>query len=297
MARTADSLENKQGPLITIPVMPRYLDKEYRGDSETRIQGLPPLLLCMSEVHGDRAVKDYGVEDCDNHVLHYIFAGDLLSGPLTLLEAARKWIPDLANKESLKDQISGAFEYDLWCPNKWETAGSQAPGHSFVGPHLGLQELLHQASPGNNNRIIRPKQQETCFECEDMGRVVGFYRMNHQQFRELEDFSAPDLVLEQNCGFSEFKTKSAWWWCGWEYGLSSLLHQSGAPVIFTSYTKSEAQRDLRRFQKFCGHQVEVLLQSEENRIRIYRPTRIGGGMEEEIDVCFANNYINIVRVK
>ena len=108
--------------------------------------------------------------------------------------------------------------------------------------------------------------------------------MRYQHFRELEDFSPPDLVLVQNCGFDEFKE-------GWE-GLGSLLQHNGAPVIFTSIRKSIALRDLKRFQEFCGQEVEVLVQCQENKRRSYRPRR-----SVQIDVYYINSYISIVRAK
>ena len=118
--------------------------------------------------------------------------------------------------------------------------------------------------------------------------------MPYQQFREREDFSPPDLVLVQNCGFHEFPLDSEDWTEGWA-GLGSLLHP-GVPVIFTSYTRTEAQDDLRRFQEVCGQEVEVLIHCEENTMRGYRPRR-DMGLEEEIDVFYNNYYINILRVK
>ena len=44
-------------------------------------------------------------------------------------------------------------------------------------------------------------------------------------------------------------------------------------------------------------EVEVLVQSEENKMRSYRPRRDMMGLEEEIDVFYNNFYINIVRLK
>ena len=298
LARAADSLEDKHGPLITIPVMPKFLDKKYKGDSETMIEYLPPLLILITMVHGSRALKDYEVEDCDNSTLHFIFASDLLSGPLTVLEAARKWTPDLAVKETLKVHISGAYEYDFWCPNKWEEIAHRLPALKhldirFIGPHLP------QASSDLKDKIIQPVEKELCDECSPLGRVIthGFYRMSQQQFRELEDYSPPDIVLVQNCGFSEFKTESMGFYAGWEEGMGSLLHQNGAPVIFTSHSKSEALRDLKRFQDYCGQEVEVLVNCQENRMRSYRPRRTPASLEEEKDVHYSNYYLNIVRLK
>ena len=210
----------------------------------------------------------------------FIFTSSVLSGPLTLLSAPRS-LPHLAEKESLKVHIAGAEAYDIQDPFKWEHLAHRLPALKrldirFVGPLIK-----------GNNKTTKSK---TCDGCSKLGRVIttGFYQMLYQQFRKLKDFSAPDLVLVQNCGFHE----------EWnEEGLQSLLLQTGAPVIFTSYTRTEALSDLKRFQEFCGQEVEVLVQCEENKMRSYRPRRYVIGLDEEIDVFYRNFYINMVKVK
>ena len=172
---------------------------------------------------------------------------------------------------------------------KWEYLAHRLPALKsldirFIGPRM----------EENNNTT---KLAETCDGCSKLGRVIShdFYKMSYQQFRELEDFSAPDLVLVQNCGFHESPLDSKEWTEGWA-GLGSLLHSNGVPVIFTSYTRTEALEDLSRFQEVCGQELEVLVQCEENTMRSHRPRR-DMGLEEEIDVFYNNYYINILRLK
>ena len=281
LARVVDSLENKHGLSIIVPDLSCHQDLEYQVGPQTMLEHLPGLDY----------VHDYGLEeDCDDLILQSIFASDLLSGPLTLLEAAGKSLPGLADKESLKVHIAGAHDYDTIALLKWEYLAHRLPALKsldirFIGPRL----------EGNNNNT-KPKLAETCDGCSKLGRAIshGFYKMLYQQFREREDFSAPDLVLVQNCGFHEFPLDSEEWTEGWA-GLGSLLH-TGVPVIFTSYTRTEAVDDLRRFQEVCGQEVEVLVHCEENTMRSYRPRR-DMGLEEEIDVFYNNFYINILTVK
>ena len=219
-----------------------------------------------------------------------MFLSDLLSGPFTLLECGHKFLPGLASKESLKIHIVGSHLYESICSIKWEFLAHRLPALKFlemmfVGPMLS-----------NNNNNTKQEVVETCEECSRQGRVVthGHYSMTYLQFRQ-QDQSPPDLLLVQNCGFHEHPLNSDEWKNGWA-GLGSLLHQTGAPVIFTSYTRIEAVKDLKRFKEQCGQEVEVLLESEENKMRSYRPRR-DMGLEEEIDVFYNNFYINVVKAK
>ena len=290
LARVADSLENIHGLHFHLPAIPFDTKPVYEAGPQNMVDHLSRRVCALITILGSRGgAKDYGVKDCDNGILQFIFTSDLLSGPLTLFEAARRTLPDLADKESLQVHIAGADGYDLFCVEKWDyLADSLLPALKrldirFIGPNI----------PGGNNNNVK-----TSDHSSKLGRAVshGFYKMPYQQFRQREDFSTPDLVLVQNCGFTQFKTSSFGWILGWEEGLKSLLHRSGAPVIFTSLSKADAQRDLKRFQEFCGQKVEVLVQAEENKMRSYRPNR-GIGFEDEMDLSYFNYYINIVRVK
>ena len=275
LARVQDSLENLFGLPIVMQDLPSLLDQQYEVGSQTMLDHLYGLFAAPEEVESSK----------------FCFTSDLLSGPLTLLEAADKWLPNLTHRESLKVHIAGASDYDLLALIKWEFLAHRLPALKvldirFIGPSL-------KENNNNQQALVEP-----CDGCSKLGRVIthGFYPLRYQEFRELEDFSTPDLVMVQNCGFHEFPLDSQQWTEGWA-GLGSLLHQSGAPVVFTSYTRAEAREDLRRFQEDCGGlEVEVLVQSEENKMRSYRPRR-DMGLEEEIDVFYNNFYINIVRLK
>ena len=104
--------------------------------------------------------------------------------------------------------------------------------------------------------------------------------MTYQDFRLLNT-SSPDMVLVQNCGWHELPLEPEDCKRGWA-GLGNLLHETGAPVIFTSYTRIEAVDDLKRLVEV------VLLESEENKMRSHRPRR-DMALEEEIGV-FYNNF-------
>ena len=104
----------------------------------------------------------------------------------------------------------------------------------------------------------------------------------------------PDLVLVQNCGFAEYSDEAGCseWEEGWS-GLGHLLHQNTL-VIFTSYTKGEAEADLARFLAHCDQEVEVLVRCEENNMRSHRPIR-DWEQDRDRDVFYSNQFISVVK--
>ena len=274
VARILDSLENQHGSSIVILDLPMDLASEYQAPVE---------LWCHLSKLVQRTSRDYQVKD-DLHPLmvELFFLSDRLSGPFTLLGCGHKFLPGLASKEALKIHIVGSHFYESIC--KWEQLVHRLPALKslaimFVGPKLE-----------NDNNNTKQEKVKTCEECSRLGRLVthGYYSTTYQQYR-LQDHSPPDLVLVQNCGFHNPLV--------WDRaGLGSLLHQTGAPLIFTSYTRAEAVRDLKRFKEQCGREVEVLIESEENEMRSHRPRR-AYRLEEEVDILINNFYINVVRAK
>ena len=104
------------------------------------------------------------------------------------------------------------------------------------------------------------------------------------------------MVLIQNCGFHEYDVESKEWKEGWA-GLSDLLHSdSRAPVIFTSYTKGEAEADMSRFLEHCDNDVDILVKCQLNTMRSHRPIR-DWEMDDDKDVFYSNQYVSVVRLK
>ena len=100
----------------------------------------------------------------------------------------------------------------------------------------------------------------------------------------------------QNCGFHEHEVGSREWEEGWAGGLPALLQPGGAPVIFTSYTRGEAEADLARLLEHCGHEVEVVVSCRENVMRSHRPIR-DWEMDGDNDLFYSNQFLNVVKLK
>ena len=77
-------------------------------------------------------------------------------------------------------------------------------------------------------------------------------------------------------------------------GAVSAGNVPGAPLVFTSYTRTEAEADLQRFTEHCDQEVEILVNCQENKMRSHRPIR-DWEMDREMDVFYSNQFITVVR--
>ena len=230
------------------------------------------------------------------NLLQVKFLTDFLSGPLTLLDSGSKFLPDFSHKKSLEIHIVGASDYEAdGCDVKWEYLAHRLPAlrsllFKFIGPDL-------KSPNSNNNNPGKPERRVTCDPCSSLGRVIshGYYKMTYQEFREKES-SVHDLVLVQNCGFharADLQSERVWK----EGQLGSLLHQTGAPLVFTSYTEAEARRDMERMMEECGQRLEVMVNCQENPMRSLYPRRSIQSWYDGVDVYYDNYYLSVVRAK
>jgi len=271
LARVADRYECQVS--VGLPSLPSNLDKEYLGTA-------PDITHFVDKPW---AVK----EEITKEELDFAFLTNQLSGPLTLLDAASRFLPELSTRTSLTVHIAGASLYEMMGIIKWEYLAHRLPNISnmqmvFIGPELEQEE---------EEQVPVPQ----CGDCTTLGRSITYqtHSTTYQQMRKV-DSTVPDLVLVQNCGFSEYSTEagSTEWEEGWA-GLGHLLHQ-GSILIFTSYTEGEAVTDLARFLEHCDKEVEVLARCEENNMRSHRPIR-DWEQDRDKDVFYSNQFISVVK--
>ena len=202
-----------------------------------------------------------------------------------------RFIEDFGKRTSLVVHIVGASIYEIIGIIKWEYLAHRLPALKdlhlvFVGPELDPED---DTGTGEEAVVVQ------CEECEKLGRRITQQTrsMTYQAFRRRQPTAVPDLVLVQNCGFHEYEVGSSGWQEGW-VGLPSLLHDNKAPVIFTSYTRGEAMRDMARLEQMCEAELEVLVRCERNVMRSHRPVR-DWEMDEDRDVFYSNQYLSVVR--
>ena len=188
----------------------------------------------------------------------------------------------------------GANIYEIIGIIKWEYLAHRLPALMdlqlvFVGPELDPED---DTRTGDQEAVVAQ-----CEECERLGRRVSQQTrsMTYQTFRQRQPVSVPDIILIQNCGFHEYEVGSSGWEEGW-VGLQTLLHTNLAPVIFTSYTKGEAEKDMERFQQCCETDLEILVRCERNVMRSHRPIR-DWEMDDDRDIFYSNQFLSVVRQK
>jgi len=267
----ADIHESQHG--VGFPAIPSQLDKRYGGFNSDIASFVPPSL----------------------QELEFAFLTNQLSGPLTLLQAADRFGLagglKLSDARTLTIHIAGAALYEVIGIIKWEFIAHRLPTCTqlylvFIGPELEEEGEDSPAVP-------------TCSSCEEKGTLIQYetHLMRYNEYKKCADFREPDIVMVQNCGFSEFNNEKCeeGWDNGWK-GLEDLLLPQGTPLVFTSYTKGEAESDLERLHGCSSEDVEVLAKCEENKMRSHRPIR-DWELDNDKDVFYSNQFVSVVRSK
>ena len=157
--------------------------------------------------------------------------------------------------------------------------------YSFVGPALQEEEENQPAVP-------------PCHACQLAGRSIrhGVHPLRYSAFKASLAYTVPDLLLVQNAGLAEFDDQdSEGWKDGWGGGDLPQLLVPGALLVVTSYTHSEAEKDLERLVRHCP-EVEVVESAILNPMQSWRPCRDWEN-DGNKDVFYSNQYLSIVEAK
>ncbi len=75
---------------------------------------------------------------------------------------------------------------------------------TFVGPNLNVSEQ-EEEEEGGWARV------PNCEDCESGARTARYqnFSMKYEEYKRSAHFVEPDLVLVQNCGFSEFSDEES----------------------------------------------------------------------------------------
>ncbi|CAL4079502.1 unnamed protein product [Meganyctiphanes norvegica] len=151
----------------------------------------------------------------------------------------------------------------------------------LIGPNLETEFTLSNDIENTNEEDIN----KHCNECHNKGKQVLYkeHHMVYHEYTELYPNNKPNAIIAYNCGFSSCKS--------WVTSFNSMIHDSSIPLIFTSFTKSEAESDLKHIQKA---NVEVVLDICKNPFSGQRPFR---HTPREEGLFYINNYIGVVKGK
>ena len=153
---------------------------------------------------------------------------------------------------------------------------------------IGL-ELDNEENDGENPDI-RP-----CESCCDAGReiIYDIRKMPYESYcQNCPDFILPDMVCVFNCGFHEYTNEPEKE--TWKPALPFLTKFPGVPLLFTSYTLTEADKDLDLILKCSEGDVTVDERKIENPFRSFRPFR-DYEFSNNSDVFYGNSFMTILR--
>lgn len=260
--------------------MPSQLDKEFK------------LLSAMEQVVGP-AVSSREQE------MERRFLSDRLSGPLTILHAAQKHglSPSsgaISTAERVTVHVVGANVVEMLGIIKWEFIGHRLPACEDLRlVFIGLELESH----GEEEDGVCPGL-TACEDCIDRGKSVTYEvrPTSYEKYFNSSAYTKPDVVAALNCGFHEFEAEEAK--DTWRSSLPLLFSEVGVPVVFTSYTLTEAKRDLERVKRVVaedgGRELSFDTSCQENPFRSFRPIR-DYEFSENRDVFYNNQYYSVAR--
>jgi len=258
------------------------------------------------------------VSDFDTEEMDFRFLSDRLSGPLTILYGCLSMSnPELANGVSITESrdltvhIVGCNVVEMLGIIKWEYLSHRLPKLEnyrvvFVGP-----ELADQGETENGEC----KDISACNACMERNKSLVYevrplcYQDYVEKGKAQGHYTQPDVVVAFNCGFHEFKAGSDL--DTWTSGIKYLVHEVGVPCIFTSYTATEASKDVAFFKRALasaaddvigqnsalnGDVTEVNFETiaAKNPYRSHRPVR-DFELDNNCDVFYSNQYLTVAR--
>ena len=276
-----DMFEAKNGVIQDLP---------YPSDVDERYTKLPEKLITLlnSQLSG---------ATCSNPKI-VTLVSERLSYPLSLMYAIesiplgsqKKYLGDL---EQLFIHVVGATSYtELMGIIKWEYFAHRLPKLkllyiTFVGPDLFSCE---EPSDIPDDHILDDTGTTMCDTCRSSGRKIVYEMVNmtyHEYFTK-DFYRSADVKVAFNCGFHEFDVNKSWL-----QSLPLLVADSSIPLVFTSYTKREAEKDLDCLKKAVGS-LAVDLQPQLNPFHSLRPYR-DLHTDNNPPIFFWNHYIACVR--
>lgn len=154
--------------------------------------------------------------------------------------------------------------------------------------------------------LFQDTQRKVYFHC-----YRGLFQNYCQHFKV-----KPSIIVAFNCGFSEFtqnynsaphittcnslvpleRTPSDTWY----FGLIEMLQTYDTPIIFTSFTKQEANFDFSAWEKVSRQRLKInierIFKTRNNPYRDIRPLRQWYVRDQE-SIYYRNNIIQAIRTK
>ena len=279
---------------IAAPPVPSESDKTFQD--ELAASNIEEHLKFSSQSHQNDSSTTCDAVDMAE--MEFRFLTDRLTGPLTIAYCGAKYglnenIHIKNVKERFTVHIVGSNINEMLGIIKWEYLLHRLPNLQTL--HLifiGL-ELDNEPESGVCPDI------DPCDLCLDQGRKIKYEirKMGYENYsQKCQEYIVPDMVCAFNCGFHENVNESAAEKDTWKAALPFLVRHVGVPLIFTSYTISEAQKDLDLIRKSLDHDLNLKIEARhiKNPFRSHRSHR-DFEYDNDYDVFYSNQYLSVVR--
>ncbi len=153
----------------------------------------------------------------------------------------------------------------------------------FIGPELptenGFTEISYES---NRKKTVNVTYKKMKYE-EFMG-IVSNQKNSH----------SPDLIVCLNCGFAEHENGPPN--NPWHQAITAMLKFTNTPILFTSYTRTEAIADMnvvRRVADKGTYQYKIVCDGDLNLFRDHRPLRNFIGFKTDV-IYYYNGYLSVI---
>lgn len=127
---------------------------------------------------------------------------------------------------------------------------------------------------------------------------VAYRKMKYEEFIQPdgEESRTPDLVVCLNCGFSELEHGPSNPWRG---AIAVMLKFKNTPIMFTSYTRTEAIADMKVVRQVADGDdcdFKIVCDGNLNLFRDHRPMRNFIGYKTDV-IYYYNGYLSVLMTK
>ncbi|PSN41770.1 hypothetical protein C0J52_08859 [Blattella germanica] len=214
---------------------------------------------------------------------HYKIAliSELLSCPLTLIYSLETLYMNMRN---LQIHVVGAGFLEFSYLKKWEVILHYIPelfglNLVFIGPEVE-QDLEGKCKV------------DLCEDCHRKHCELSLHYLcnTYHQFAISENYTRPDIIVAYNSGLHEFENSDN---DSWGPSIPYLIKHEHVPLILTSYTREEAEKDIQRVMTIKERKIKIILNCQENPFSSKRPYRDWDN--ETNKVFYQNKFISIVK--
>ncbi|XP_068202474.1 putative protein MSS51 homolog, mitochondrial [Palaemon carinicauda] len=250
--------------------------------TQKKFQPLPKdmtILLNMENGFSQKKIPTEGEEirrimTCPNcadelaNIMLNILMSEKLSDPVTLLYALEQFYigknkEKICNMTELNVHVVGADGYrETLGLAHWEFFLHRLPSLKKLNTlHIGPEAIPGTSDTFNNQHVFRDGKVALCKKCEKSGKdfKYEFFNMYYHEYVTSEHYCKPDVIIAYNCGFHAFLGMSK---DTWPRSIRIMTSDPTVPLIFTSYSKWESERDRRTVlgNKYASLESETILE-------------------------------------